>query len=458
MSNMKILIVGGGAREDALCWKLSSSPLVKKLYCAPGNPGTARYAENIRPGDLSACAIYDWAVNTRPDLVVIGPEAYLAAGLADQLTRAGIAVFGPSAAAAEIETSKVFAKQVMRKAKVPTAAYQEIHNRAAGLRYLSTAKFPVVIKMNNLAAGKGVRICHSLSEAQETLQEFMPQSSDARSFNAQSSSARSSNPRSPGGSCVLIEEFMEGREASVFAICSGTESVIMIPARDHKTIGEGNTGANTGGMGAFAPVTDAPDNLAVLVKDSIINPVLRTLVEMGRPFTGLLYAGLMLTGDGPKVVEFNARFGDPETQALLPLLQTDLAEILWAAVNKKLAGKTLKWDNRSSVCVVAASQGYPGKYQSGAIISGLSEAEAMGCQIFHAGTSDSPDGLVTAGGRVLNVVAQSEIGVAQAADLAYQGLAAVKFDGMVFRKDIAREILENRANRASRATQGTLPD
>jgi len=433
MSTMKILIVGSGAREDALCWKLSRSPLVKKLYCAPGNPGTARYAENVRPGDLSAGAIYDWAVNARPDLVVIGPEIYLAAGLSDMLTRAGIPVFGPSAAAAEIETSKVFAKQVMRKAKVPTATYQEVHDRKTGLRSLSSANFPVVLKMNNLAAGKGVRICHSLSEAEETICEFLPQCCEEHPGGLQSSKAQSSRDN-----CVLIEEFMAGKEASVFAVCSGTDSVIMIPARDHKAIGEGNTGANTGGMGAFAPVADAPDNLAELVKNSIIDPVLKTLAEMGRPFTGLLYAGLMLTGDGPKVVEFNARFGDPETQALLPLLQTDLAEILWAAVMKKLAGKALQWENRSSVCVVAASQGYPGKYRSGKIITGLSEAEALGCQIFHAGTADSPDGLVTAGGRVLNVVAQSDAGVAQAADLAYQGLAHVHFDGMVYRKDIAR--------------------
>jgi len=420
MSQMNVLVVGSGAREDAICWKLSTSPLVKKLYCAPGNPGTARYAENIRPGDLSADAIYDWAVHTRPDLVVIGPEVYLEAGLTDKLTGVGIAVFGPSAAAAEIETSKVFAKQVMERAKVPTAAYQEIHDCASGLHYLASVRFPVVIKKNGLAAGKGVRICHSLGEARETIEEFLPPSADAQSS-------------------VLIEEFMEGKEASVFAICSETESVVMIPARDHKRIGEGNTGANTGGMGAFAPVADAPYSLSESVKASIIDPVLKTMADMGRPFTGLLYAGLMLTGEGPKVVEFNARFGDPETQALLPLLKTDLAEILWAAATKKLARKTLQWENRSSVCIVAASQGYPEKYQSGAIISGLAEAEALGCQILHAGTAYNPEGLlVTAGGRVLNVIAQSDIDLAHAADLAYRGLACAKFDGMVYRKDIAR--------------------
>jgi phosphoribosylamine---glycine ligase len=394
---VRVLVVGSGGREHALAWSLSRSESLDELHAAPGNPGIATLAHchPVRADDSSA--LVSLARELRIDLVVVGPEAPLVAGLADELRRRGIAVFGPSAAAARIEGSKSFAKEVMEAAGVPTA------------RTLPVARPPCVVKTDGLAAGKGVWVCRTEDELDHAL----------RSAQAL-------------GRPFHVEELLEGPELSVFAVCAGVASVALPPARDYKTIGDGGEGQNTGGMGSFSPLPDVPDDRAPEILEAVHLPVLHELTRRGCPFQGLLYAGLMQTEDGLRVIEFNCRFGDPETQALLPRLESDLVPLLAGNLSE-----TPQLADRAAVTIVLAGDGYPERSDQGTPIEGVEDAEATGALVLHAGTALHDGRLVTNGGRILNVVGVGAT-VDQARTAAYEAAGHIHFAGMQFRSDIAR--------------------
>jgi phosphoribosylamine---glycine ligase len=386
---VKVLVVGSGGREHALAWAISRSPLLTELHAAPGNPGIAALAHchPVRADDVGPLA-----AELRPDLVVVGPEAPLVAGLADELRQRGIAVFGPSGAAAQIEGSKAFAKDVMDGAGVPNA------------RTLAVARPPCVVKLDGLAAGKGVWVCHTQKELD----------------------AARSEAREP----FHIEELLEGPELSVFAIAAGDEAVAFPPARDYKRIGDGDTGPNTGGMGAVSPLPDIADDESQEILETVHRPVLRELARRGTPFYGLLYAGLMRTDDGMRVIEFNCRFGDPETQSLLPRLESDVLPLLAGELSE------LEISPRAAVTVVLTGGDYPANGDSGTPIEGVEDAEATGALVFHAGTALHDGRLVTNGGRILNITATGDT-VADARAAAYDAASRVHFAGVHYRKDIA---------------------
>ncbi len=417
---MRVLVLGGGGREHALCWALARAPSVDVVLCAPGNVGIAEVAElhDVDPTDTAM--VRELAVREGIDLVIVGPEAPLVAGVVDSLQAADIPVFGPTSEAARIESSKVFAKDVMAAAGVPTARHWAGNDAQSARAALRDFDQPYVVKADGLAAGKGVRICVDEAEAGEALTELMID-----------------QLMGAAGSTVLIEEFLEGPEVSVFGLCDGSDVVVLAPAQDFKRVGAGDTGPNTGGMGAYCPY---PLDQAALdgLRDGVFRPVLAELAVRGARYVGVLYAGLVLAADGPKVLEFNARFGDPETQALLPRLSSDLAEVLAACAAGRLASTPApRWDERSAVTVVLASGGYPAEYQTGKPISGLDEAAAMdGALVFHAGTRLDGDQVVTAGGRVLAVTGLADT-VGQAREIAYAAADRIDFDGMQRRDDIA---------------------
>ena len=417
---MRVLVLGGGGREHALCWVLARAPSVDAVLCAPGNVGIAEVAElhDVDPTDTAM--VRELAVREGIDLVIVGPEAPLVAGVVDSLQAADIPVFGPTSEAARIESSKVFAKDVMAAAGVPTARHWAGNDAQSARAALRDFDQPYVVKADGLAAGKGVRICVDEAEAGEALTELMID-----------------QLMGAAGSTVLIEEFLEGPEVSVFGLCDGSDVVVLAPAQDFKRVGAGDTGPNTGGMGAYCPY---PLDQAALdgLRDGVFRPVLAELAVRGARYVGVLYAGLVLAADGPKVLEFNARFGDPETQALLPRLSSDLAEVLAACAAGRLASTPApRWDERSAVTVVLASGGYPAEYQTGKPISGLDEAAAMdGALVFHAGTRLDGDQVVTAGGRVLAVTGLADT-VGQAREIAYAAADRIDFDGMQRRDDIA---------------------
>ncbi len=393
---MRVLVVGAGGREHALAWSLSRSGSCTELHAAPGNPGISALAHchPVRADDHSA--LVSLALELRIDLVVVGPEAPLVAGLADELRRRGIAVFGPSASAARIEGSKSFAKEVMEAAGVPTATT------------LPVARPPCVVKIDGLAAGKGVWVCRT----QEELEVALPAAGAL-------------------GQPFHLEELLEGPELSVFAVCSGEDAVAFPPARDYKRIGDGDEGPNTGGMGSFSPIPDVPDGSAGEIMELVHVPVLRELARRGSPFQGLLYAGLMHTDDGLRVIEFNCRFGDPETQSLLPRLESDLVPLLAGDLSQ-----ALRVADRAAVTVVLAGAGYPERSDQGTPIEGIEDAEATGALVLHAGTALHGGRLVTNGGRVLNVVGVGPT-VGEARTAAYEAASRIDFAGMHFRKDIA---------------------
>ena len=410
----KVLIVGSGGREHALAQALKRSPQQPELIAAPGNPGIAQIARCVPVPITDVDALTDLAVNEAVDLVVIGPEAPLVAGLADRLAEVKIAAFGPSGAAAQLEGSKAFAKEVMAAAGVPTADWQEVESVDAGLQAISS--YPAVLKFDGLAAGKGVVIAQDEQQAREALSEML----EARRF---------------GDGVVVVEEFMEGEELSLFALCDGERAVPLVPAQDYKRIFDGDEGPNTGGMGAYSPVPNAPDSDELCAQ--VHQPVVDLLRERGTPFRGLLYAGLMLTSEGAKVVEFNVRFGDPETQVVLPRLKSDLLAALSATTRPGgLAGIELDFDDRCGVTVVLASRGYPETSSSGDEISGLDDLPS-GIEVTHAGTAQTDDGtIVTAGGRVLNVTALGDT-AADAREAVYAAIDPIRFDGRQYRTDIA---------------------
>ncbi|MYC06277.1 MAG: phosphoribosylamine--glycine ligase [Chloroflexi bacterium] len=417
---MNVLVVGNGAREHAIAWKFSQSSSVGRLYVAPGNAGTHFIATNVPIGAEDIPALIDFASNNAIDLTVVGPEAPLAAGIVDSFTASGLPVFGPTQAAARIEGSKSFAKTLMADCSIPTAASETFTDFERASAYLDTCPIPIVVKADGLAAGKGVTVAQTREQAQDAVRESMLD----RAFG-------------DAGDRVLIEECLEGQEVSVFAFVDGEYVSPMIAACDYKRVGDGDTGPNTGGMGSFSPPLPQHWNadIEALVRASIMEPVTKGLVDIGSPYRGVLYMGMMLTKEGPKVVEFNCRFGDPETQVILPRLESDLADILLAAARGDLQDTQIEWDARACVGVVAASGGYPAAYATGYPIDGVKELDYEAI-VFHAGTKLQGDEIVTDGGRVLTVSALGDTHE-QARTKAYDGIRRITFKGGFYRTDIA---------------------
>ena len=418
---MRLLVIGGGGREHALIWKLSDSPHVEKIFAVPGNGGISELADCYPDVPIDSDLI-KWAEEHKVDLVVIGPEAPLVAGLADQFEAAQIAVFGASSQAAKLEGSKAYAKEIMRAAGVPTAAadvFSSFDEAIAGIR---AWKAPYVIKADGLAAGKGVIIAEDEAAAEEALRECLV---DQRFGSA--------------GQTVLVEEFLSGPEVSILAFVDGEAIRVMPASQDYKRVGEGDAGPNTGGMGAYAPVPFMDEDRCEQVVADIIRPTIQALAERGIDYRGILYVGLMMTEDGPKVLEFNVRFGDPETQVLMMLLESDLAQVMWACARGELADVNIVWTRKKCVSVVMASEGYPRSPVVGREITGLSAAAQTDVKIFHAGTKQEDGCLVTSGGRVLNVSAVGD-SFTEARDRVYEALKRINIQGGFFRRDIAEHL------------------
>ena len=426
---MRALLLGSGGRESALAWALARSSHVSELVTAPGNPGIARYGElrDVDPTDPGA--VVELARHIGPSLVVVGPEAPLVAGVGNALRAEGYAVFGPDAAAARIEGSKAYSKDLMDKASVPTAAWRRFSELDPAISYLDELGPPYVIKADGLAAGKGVVVTEERSDAIRALEERLVEGK----FGV-------------AGATVVIEEFLDGEEASLIAFTDGHSIAVCEPAQDYKRIGDGDTGPNTGGMGSYSPVPSCPADVAGSIAEEVIRPMVDATGSVGAPFVGALYAGLALTSKGPKVVEFNARFGDPETQALLPRLASDFGEVALASARGELQGTKLEWKPEVCVSVVLASKGYPGSYPSGEPIDGLDEAARMeDVTLFHAGTGAEGGRMVTAGGRVLAVSALGPT-FGKARERAYEAAGRISFPSKYLRGDIAEraEITEGR--------------
>lgn len=422
---MNILLIGSGGREHTLAWKIAQSPKCDKLYAMPGNPGIEEVAECVGGISISDnAAIIDFAKSHAIDLVVIGPEAPLVNGLTDDLTAAGIRAFGPSKAAAQIEGSKIFAKDLMKKYGIPTATYEIFDDLNRACRYIKAAGAPIVIKADGLAAGKGVIVAKTVDEAINAVFEVMEQKSFGEA-----------------GSRIVIEEFMDGEEASLLAFTDGETIVPMVSSQDHKRVNDGDEGLNTGGMGAYAPAPVVTEEILRKAEDKILKPIIAAMAKEGITYKGCLYAGLMIVNGEPKVVEFNARFGDPETQVVLPLLESDLVEIMLACIDGGLDKVDIKWSGDSAVCIVMASGGYPLSYKKGFEIDGINKAKALDTLIFHAGTAKVDSKLVTSGGRVLGVVARAE-DLKTAVDKAYKGVEVIHFDNLHYRHDIAHRALK----------------
>ena len=417
---MNILLVGGGGREHALAWKLAQSEHLTRLVAGPGNPGIARHAECVALSVDDHDGLVRLAEKERPDLVVIGPDAPLVAGLADRFDAAGFVVFGPRRAAAAIEGSKVFAKDLMTRHGVPTARFESFDDPARARRFARDLGVPLVVKTDGLAAGKGAIVCTTLAEADEAVAACL----ERRAFGA-------------SGARVIIEEFLVGEEVSFFVLVSGSEALALAAAQDHKTVFDGDRGPNTGGMGAFSPVAIFDTAIQARVMSTIVRPTITGLADEGAPYSGVLFVQLMLTADGPKIVEFNCRFGDPECQTILAPMQGDLLPMLSAVAHGQLPDNATT-PRGAAVCVTLASAGYPAKYLTGLPISGIEAAESVaGVQVFHAGTARRDGQLVTAGGRVLSVTAVAD-DVPRAIETAYEAVGRIRFEGMHFRRDIGR--------------------
>ncbi len=424
---MDILVVGSGGREHAICWALAKSKRQPKLFCAPGNAGIAQLAEcvDIKAEDIPG--LVKWCKDHKPGLVVIGPEVPLCMGLADELVQEGFQVFGPSKAGAQLEGSKDFTKKLLLDNHIPTAKAATFTDYEKAVAYVRSQGVPIVVKADGLAAGKGVTVCEAIGQAELALEDAMKKKIFGEA-----------------GSKVVIEEFLQGEEASILAFVDGETILPMISARDHKRVFDGDKGPNTGGMGAYSPAPVVTEAINVEIQEKILKPTVGALKRMGIIYRGVLYAGLMITPDGPKVIEYNCRFGDPETQVVLPRLKTDFVNICMAVAQGKLSHLKVEWDERPTACVVMASQGYPGSYPKGKVIQGLEKASAHAdSYVFHAGTSLREGKTVTSGGRVLCVTGWGKT-IQGALNHAYQAVGDIHFEGAQFRKDIGWRALAAR--------------
>lgn len=415
---MRILVVGGGAREHALCWAIAASPLCDKLYCAPGNAGIATDAECVPIGADDVDGLVDFARDNQIDLVVVGPEGPLVLGLVDKLDALGIRAFGPRANAAMLEGSKGFMKDLCARHGIATAAYGRFTEAEAAKAYIREQGAPIVVKADGLAAGKGVTVARTVEEALAAVDDAM-----------------TGNAFGAAGAELVVEEFLEGEELSFFVLADGTNALPLAGAQDHKAVGEGDTGPNTGGMGAYSPAPSLTEALEAEVMENIIMPTVRGMAADGCPYTGVLYAGLMLTADGPKLLEYNVRFGDPECQVLMMRLRSDIIPALVAACDGVLENFDLRWSDEAAMTVVLAANGYPGSYEKGSEIRGLDAAAETGAMVFHAGTKAEGDKILANGGRVLNVTAYGAT-IAEAQQRAYTAVDAIDWPEGFCRRDI----------------------
>lgn len=419
---MKVLVVGGGGREHALVWKIAQSPKVEKIYCAPGNAGIAAHAECLDISATDITGLLTFAYNERIDLTVVGPEAPLVAGIVDEFENHGLKIFGPNKAAAELEGSKKLAKEIMEKYDIPTARYASFTEAEAAKEYIKEHGAPCVVKADGLAAGKGVIVATTEQDALRAIATIM----EDKAFG-------------DAGKQVVIEEYLEGEEVSILAFTDGKTVIPMVSSQDHKRIFEGDLGPNTGGMGAYSPAPVYTPEVQEIVEKKVLKPIIEGMAAEGRPYRGVIYAGLMLTKAGPKVLEFNCRFGDPEAQPVLMRLESDLVEIMQAVIEGRLAEQDIKWSDRASVCVVLASGGYPGGYEKGKVITGLDKVDEG--FVFHAGTKYLDGKIVTSGGRVLGVAATGDT-IKDAIDAAYRQVEKISFEGMQYRRDIGQKALK----------------
>lgn len=429
---MKVLVVGGGGREHALCWAIAASPLCSKLYCAPGNAGIAQVADCVAIGAEDVEGLVAFSKDTSIDFVVVGPEAPLVLGLADRLRDAEIKTFGPSAAAAALEGSKAHMKDLLAKSGVPTASYGRFTDINAAKTYISQQGAPIVVKTDGLAAGKGVILCDTVEEAHAAVDSMM-----------------SDKTFGDAGDEIVIEEFLEGEEASFFVLVDGTHALALISAQDHKAVGEGDTGPNTGGMGAYSPAAIMTDVLTDEVMKTIIDPTVQTMAAEGAPYVGVLFAGLMITDAGPKILEYNVRFGDPECQVLMRRLKSDILPALVAAADGQLDKFDLRWHDEAALVVVMAADGYPGAYEKGSEIKGTGQADTHDdVVVFHAGTKLEDGKLLATGGRVLGVTAMGAT-VTDAQAKAYQAVDAIDWPGGFCRRDIGWRAIDREKTSAS---------
>jgi phosphoribosylamine--glycine ligase len=420
---MKVLVVGGGGREHALVWKIAQSPKVSQIFCAPGNAGISKLAQCVPIGAEDITALADFAQQEGIDLTVVGPEAPLCAGIVDEFQRRGLRIFGPTKSAAEIEGSKVFCRQLLAKWRIPSPKFAAFDDPNEAKSYIRRQGAPIVVKADGLAAGKGSIVCATLDEALRAVDRIMVE----REFG-------------DAGKRIVVEEFLTGREASVMVFTDGRTVKPMLPSRDHKRLLDNDQGPNTGGMGAYCPVPDIDASLYDEIVETIMKPTIAALAAEGRPYKGVLYGGLMLTKEGPKVLEFNCRFGDPETQAVLPLLDADLVDICEAVIDERLHEVDVRWKDGACICVVMASAGYPGAYEKGKVITGIEEAEGEeGVIVFHAGTAMKDGQLVTSGGRVLGVTAIGR-DFDEAVERVYKAVSKIHFDGAHYRRDIRPKV------------------
>ena len=421
---MKILVVGSGGREHALVWKIKQSPKVSQIFAAPGNPGIAQLAQCVDLVVENIQGLADFAEQEKIDLTVVGPEAPLVAGLVDEFKARGLKVFGPSAAAAELEGSKIFMKDLLKKYCIPSAGYAVFTESGPALEYIRQKGAPLVVKADGLAAGKGVIVTATVEEASQAAIDML----DKKIFGE-------------AGKKIIVEDCLIGEEVSLLAFTDGKTVVPMVPAQDHKRAYDGDLGPNTGGMGAYSPVPHISQDLINQIVEEVIEPTVRAMDAEGKEYKGVIYAGLMLTQQGPLVLEFNARFGDPETQVILPRLATDLVEIMEAVVAGNLAEVKVGWKQETAVCIVMAAGGYPGDYQKGEVIGGIDAANHLDdVVVFQAGTKNLEEKIVTAGGRVLGVTALGE-NIEQARKKAYQGVEKISFTGAQYRQDIGHKAL-----------------
>ncbi|MBU1291350.1 phosphoribosylamine--glycine ligase [bacterium] len=422
---MKVLLIGSGGREHTLVWKIIQSPKVSQIYCAPSNAGISQLARCVDIDANNIDKLADFAQKENIDLTVVGPELPLSKGIVNEFNKQGLRIFGPSKEATEIESSKVFSKHLMKKYNIPTANYEVFQNSEEAFDYIKQQTFPLVIKADGLAAGKGVFIVKNLDQAGDALNTLMKKKTFGEA-----------------GRQIVIEEFLEGEEVSILAFSDGKTVVPMVSSQDHKKIFDNDQGPNTGGMGAYSPVLFYLNEFKKTVLEEILKPTVKGLQSEGKEYKGVLYAGLILTKEGPKVLEFNARFGDPETQVVLPRLKTDLVDILNAVIDGSLHKINIEWKNNSAVCVVVASGGYPGRYQKDKAINGLERLEKMKDIIaFHAGTKFQDGKIVTSGGRVLGITAWGDT-ISKAKEKAYEGVEKIYFEDMYYRKDISAKAIK----------------